>query len=248
MRNLTMMTDLYQLTMMYGYYKCGMRDKRAAFDMFYRSKDESTHCAVMAGVEQLIDYISNLHFEHEAVAEMPGEAENQLFRFLFAILEHAGNAGGGHENIFGIEGQQQFYVHAGTIVKAADVRFRQYEVQIAHALGGFGRQNDMAVGVVLLTPILDKIGFGNIAPAQAVLFCQQRAFAIVSLITVFAGGKNAMPKLYCAFGVVLVGHHTVRQHDIADAGMPVVADVGNLKILRCDRQCRSLQCGGSHSG
>ena len=33
MRNLTMMTDLYQLTMMYGYYKCGMRDKRAAFDM-----------------------------------------------------------------------------------------------------------------------------------------------------------------------------------------------------------------------
>ena len=56
-RNLTMMTDLYQLTMMYGYYKCGMRDKRAAFDMFYRSKDESTHCAVMAGVEQLIDYI-----------------------------------------------------------------------------------------------------------------------------------------------------------------------------------------------
>ena len=57
MRNLTMMTDLYQLTMMYGYYKCGMRDKRAAFDMFYRSKDESTHCAVMAGVEQLIDYI-----------------------------------------------------------------------------------------------------------------------------------------------------------------------------------------------
>ena len=58
-----MMTDLYQLTMMYGYYKCGMRDKRAAFDMFYRSKDESTHCAVMAGVEQLIDYISNLHFD-----------------------------------------------------------------------------------------------------------------------------------------------------------------------------------------
>ena len=34
MRNLTMMTDLYELTMMYGYYKCGMRDKVAAFDMF----------------------------------------------------------------------------------------------------------------------------------------------------------------------------------------------------------------------
>ena len=33
MRNLTMMTDLYQLTMMYGYYKTGMRDNRATCDM-----------------------------------------------------------------------------------------------------------------------------------------------------------------------------------------------------------------------
>mgnify|MGYP000784600934 CR=1 FL=1 len=36
MRNLTMLTDLYQLTMMYGYQKCGMRNNRAVFDMFYR--------------------------------------------------------------------------------------------------------------------------------------------------------------------------------------------------------------------
>ena len=84
-------------------------------------------------------------------------------------------------------------------------------------------------------PVLDEIGFGNIAPAQAVLFGQQCAFAIVSLIPVLAGGKNAVSKLYCALGIVLVGHHAVCQHDIADAGMPVVADVGNLKILRCAR-------------
>lgn len=68
MRNLTMMTDLYQLTMMYGYYKCGMRDNVATFDMFYRAKGESTHYAIMAGVEQLIDYIQNLHFDQEAIA------------------------------------------------------------------------------------------------------------------------------------------------------------------------------------
>ncbi len=43
MRNLTMLTDLYQLTMMYGYYKTGMRDNIATFDMFYRAKGESTH-------------------------------------------------------------------------------------------------------------------------------------------------------------------------------------------------------------
>ena len=63
MRNLTMLTDLYQLTMMYGYMKTGMRDNVATFDMFYRSKDESTHYAIMAGLEQLIDYIKNLHFD-----------------------------------------------------------------------------------------------------------------------------------------------------------------------------------------
>ncbi len=67
MRNLTMMTDLYQLTMMYGYYKCGMRDNVATFDMFYRAKGESTHYAIMAGVEQLVDYIENLHFDEEAI-------------------------------------------------------------------------------------------------------------------------------------------------------------------------------------
>ena len=72
MRNLTMMTDLYQLTMMYGYYKCGMRDNLATFDMFYRSKDESTHYAIMAGIEQLMDYIENLHFDDEDIAYLRG--------------------------------------------------------------------------------------------------------------------------------------------------------------------------------
>ena len=41
MRNLTMLTDLYQLTMMYGYQKCGMRNNRAVFDMFYRNTGTS---------------------------------------------------------------------------------------------------------------------------------------------------------------------------------------------------------------
>lgn len=67
MRNLTMLTDLYQLTMMYGYMKTGLRDNIATFDMFYRSKDESTHYAIMAGLEQLIDYIRNLHFDEHAL-------------------------------------------------------------------------------------------------------------------------------------------------------------------------------------
>ena len=72
MRNLTMLTDLYQLTMMYGYLKSGMRDNIATFDMFYRSKDQSTHYAIMAGLEQLIDYLKNLHFDEEAIEYLRG--------------------------------------------------------------------------------------------------------------------------------------------------------------------------------
>ena len=67
MRNLTLLTDLYELTMMYGYWKCGMRDRRATFDMFYRSKADSTHYAIMAGLEQVIDYVKNLRFDDEAI-------------------------------------------------------------------------------------------------------------------------------------------------------------------------------------
>lgn len=64
MRNLTMMTDLYQLTMMYGYYKKGMDQRVATFDMFFRRGGVNTY-AVVAGLEQAIEYISNLEFNEE---------------------------------------------------------------------------------------------------------------------------------------------------------------------------------------
>ena len=61
MRNLTMMTDLYELTMMYGYFREGMQDNEAVFDVFFRPKEEIVY-AVMAGLDSVIDYINNLHF------------------------------------------------------------------------------------------------------------------------------------------------------------------------------------------
>ena len=64
-----MLTDLYQLTMMYGYYKHGMRDNVAVFDMFYRSSGENAlSYAIMAGLEQLMDYVENLRFEEEDIS------------------------------------------------------------------------------------------------------------------------------------------------------------------------------------
>lgn len=62
MRNLTMLTDLYQLTMMYGYYKQGMSKNVAVFDLFFRDIRPHSAYAVMAGTESAIDYINNLHF------------------------------------------------------------------------------------------------------------------------------------------------------------------------------------------
>lgn len=68
MRNLTMMTDLYQLTMMNGYFRFGMGENRAVFDLFYRKAGEQVAYAVAAGLEQAIDYVQNLRFDEEDLA------------------------------------------------------------------------------------------------------------------------------------------------------------------------------------
>ncbi len=66
MRNLTMMTDLYQLTMMNGYFLEGKAQKTSVFDLFFRQK-EAMNFAVYAGLDQAIDYISDLHFSADDI-------------------------------------------------------------------------------------------------------------------------------------------------------------------------------------
>ncbi|NLB90699.1 MAG: nicotinate phosphoribosyltransferase [Clostridiales bacterium] len=65
MRNLTMMTDLYQLTMMYGYWKENLYTHKGVFDLFYRPQGPVTAHAIAAGLEQAIDYIENISFSDE---------------------------------------------------------------------------------------------------------------------------------------------------------------------------------------
>ncbi|MGI5883978.1 MAG: nicotinate phosphoribosyltransferase [Candidatus Spyradocola sp.] len=67
MRNLTMLTDLYQMTMMNGYIKAGITDRVAVFDLFYRKNPGNAAFAVAAGLEQVIDYIENLHFDADDI-------------------------------------------------------------------------------------------------------------------------------------------------------------------------------------
>ena len=60
--NLSMLMDFYELTMSNGFFVDGLKDKIAYFDMFYRSVPDGGGFAIMAGVEQLIDYLKNIKF------------------------------------------------------------------------------------------------------------------------------------------------------------------------------------------
>ncbi len=64
--NLTLLTDLYQLTMMNGYRRCKLDERRAVFDIFYRGNGGYSY-AIAAGLEQAIDYILNLHFDESDI-------------------------------------------------------------------------------------------------------------------------------------------------------------------------------------
>ncbi|MDY3711404.1 MAG: nicotinate phosphoribosyltransferase [Agathobaculum sp.] len=67
-RNLTMLTDFYEFTMAHGYFEKNLSQRRAYFDMFFRRVPDGGGYAIMAGVEQLIDYLRNLHFTDEDIA------------------------------------------------------------------------------------------------------------------------------------------------------------------------------------
>ncbi|MBR2966074.1 MAG: nicotinate phosphoribosyltransferase, partial [Clostridia bacterium] len=66
MRNLTLLTDFYELTMMYGYFLQGKTEEVATFDLFFRPFDESNFC-ISAGLEQAVEYIQNLHFSSDDI-------------------------------------------------------------------------------------------------------------------------------------------------------------------------------------
>src|SRR5699024_8967754 len=66
-RNLSMLADFYEFTMSNGYLETGMEDKIAYFDMFFRAIPDNGGFAIMAGVEQLIEYLKNLKFQEEDI-------------------------------------------------------------------------------------------------------------------------------------------------------------------------------------
>ncbi len=67
MRNLTLLTDLYQLTMGQGYFNEGRHEEIAVFDVFFRPNALITY-SVAAGMEQVADYLEQLQFSEEDIA------------------------------------------------------------------------------------------------------------------------------------------------------------------------------------
>lgn len=65
--NYTMLTDFYELTMANGYFELGKKDVIAYFDMFFRRVPDGGGFAVMAGLEQVVDYLQNLEFTDEDI-------------------------------------------------------------------------------------------------------------------------------------------------------------------------------------
>ncbi|MBQ0038652.1 MAG: nicotinate phosphoribosyltransferase [Clostridiales bacterium] len=66
--NMTMLCDFYELTMGNGYFENGYKDRITYFDVFFRRVPDGGGFAIVAGLEQLIDYIENLHFDEEDIA------------------------------------------------------------------------------------------------------------------------------------------------------------------------------------
>lgn len=67
-RNISMLMDLYEMTMAHGYFTKQDNTDRVAFDVFYRRNPDQGGFAIFAGLEQVVDYLLNLHFDEEDIA------------------------------------------------------------------------------------------------------------------------------------------------------------------------------------
>ena len=83
LNNYTVLTDFYELTVANGYYELGMKDTIVYFDMFYRTNPNNSGFAICAGLQQLIEYVQNLHFTKEDIAYLRG-----LNQFSDGFLEY----------------------------------------------------------------------------------------------------------------------------------------------------------------
>lgn len=83
-RNLSMVMDFYEMTMSNGYFKNADRNTKVVFDVFYRKNPDGGGFSVFAGLEQIVEYIENLHFTQEDIAYLreQGIFEEEFLEYL----------------------------------------------------------------------------------------------------------------------------------------------------------------------
>ena len=67
-RNLSMVMDLYELTMANGYFNDGDKETKVVFDVFFRRIPDGGGFAIFAGLEQIVEYIEDMHFSREDIS------------------------------------------------------------------------------------------------------------------------------------------------------------------------------------
>ena len=82
-RNLSLVMDFYELTMSQCYFNSEARERIVTFDLFYRKNPDNGGYAVFAGLEEIIGYIQNLHFEDEDIGYL-----RSLHKFSDAFLDY----------------------------------------------------------------------------------------------------------------------------------------------------------------
>ena len=70
--NFSMLCDFYELTMGNGYLDSGLADRIVYFDLFFRSVPDGGGFAIAAGLDQVIEYVKNLHFDEEDIEYLRG--------------------------------------------------------------------------------------------------------------------------------------------------------------------------------
>ncbi|MGN0269591.1 MAG: nicotinate phosphoribosyltransferase, partial [Candidatus Weimeria sp.] len=85
-RNISMMMDLYELTMANGYFLSENEDTKVAFDVFYRKNPDGGGFSIFAGLEQIVEYLLGMHFDDSDIEYLRG-----LHQFDDKFLEYLRN-------------------------------------------------------------------------------------------------------------------------------------------------------------
>lgn len=87
MESLALHTDKYQLNMMYAYWKNGNHRSKCVFDLYFRERPFANGFAVAAGLEQVITYLSELHFTESDIQYLKDAEEHYDEGFLQALRD-----------------------------------------------------------------------------------------------------------------------------------------------------------------